>query len=922
MLDHTEVERYLALLAARQDLRELLQLDHYILGERLGEGGFSWVYKLINPGTGQGDLAFKIVSADTCKHANRSAFSNPRMLNTLRRELWLGHELALRPREHLVRFYGAEESVDGYQQPVFLYVMDCYKFSFRDFMEASYSFQEETALRLGIQICQALTALHTMDVIHRDVKAENIYIVPTEHGPKYVLGDFGNCRFLDEENMGSNTRIVSPGTSPQEQGSSSGRPEANWDTYALGATLYRYCNAGVPLETGAAGYRPPRNGSCALQQILAKAVSRRPEDRYQSARQMLYDLSRLAREQRSAVSGAAPRNTRPLLQQKPALDRTEPLSRQTKPLPRQAAEKTKEKQVQLPEAKKALPQRRRQRKPRRKAWFLLPAAALLLTAFFIHAPAGEWVSRQVDRIQAMTSGSGEDGDVAATMTASAYNLAYANSSGQFFPYGMVGYFATPQGLFQGSIHRVGGFQDGNYTEQSLLTDFVQINDDPALYINQVGEYLYYLGGMDGGDSVIRSMDLTNHRTRTVFRREGSIANLQATTGGLYFSVAGEGLYRVDLKGKAEDLLAAGNILSFFVLDNQLYYVACDEQFHPLELRQKDLSGGSEMVLYRLPAAEDGEGSSSALRFLCSDGDALYFEDFQQGVFRLDGSPELLPGIPAGITRLWALEDSLFYTATVSRGEILCRYDLEQQTLAWTLDLPSDLGGYFGIYPNTWYVVLCTTSGWYQLDPVAGEVLSLPLPAWSLVQQNVEVAEEYALEIREVTYDPAELTAGTQADLTVTVAYDCPQDVSCQLRVGINEDDGESYNIRAEQTVSASGECTFTIPVIPTLYEDGTVLQLYLSLLAEEGEEDGRTLATQTYALPVARLTEGIAVPQVVGYPQSQAVEELEALGLDFQVWWYEGDCEGEGDYLVAGQSIPAGTLVKPGAVVKLQLKDE
>ena len=65
--------------------------------------------------------------------------------------------------------------------------MDCYKLSFHDFMEASYSFQEETALRLGIQICQALCALHTMDVIHRDVKAENIYIVPTEQWPKYIL---------------------------------------------------------------------------------------------------------------------------------------------------------------------------------------------------------------------------------------------------------------------------------------------------------------------------------------------------------------------------------------------------------------------------------------------------------------------------------------------------------------------------------------------------------------------------------------------------------------------------------------------------------------------------------------------------------------------------------------------------------------
>ena len=120
MLDHTQIESYLSYLAARQDLRDLLQLDRYTIGERLGEGGFSWVYKLVNQDTGRGDLAFKIVSADTCKPYNRTAFSSPKMLNTLRREQWLGQELVARPREHLVRFYAAEELVDAYNRPVFL----------------------------------------------------------------------------------------------------------------------------------------------------------------------------------------------------------------------------------------------------------------------------------------------------------------------------------------------------------------------------------------------------------------------------------------------------------------------------------------------------------------------------------------------------------------------------------------------------------------------------------------------------------------------------------------------------------------------------------------------------------------------------------------------------------------------------------
>lgn len=927
MLDHTQIESYLSYLAARQDLRDLLQLDRYTIGERLGEGGFSWVYKLVNQDTGRGDLAFKIVSADTCKPYNRTAFSSPKMLNTLRREQWLGQELVARPREHLVRFYAAEELVDAYNRPVFLYVMDCYKLSFHDFMEASYSFQEETALRLGIQICQALCALHTMDVIHRDVKAENIYIVPTEQWPKYILGDFGNCRFLDEENPGTNTRIVSPGISPEEQGSSAGLPEPSWDTYALGATLYSYCNDRKPLDRST-GYQPPRHGSTALHQILEKALARHPEDRYRSARQMLYDLSRLTRSQHAQETDSGIRNTKPLPQ--PSPDR----KRETKPLPKKS-ENVPEKTASNAAAKK---KRRRSGRRRRHTslfkgwlWFLIPVILAAAISPLIGTPVyqhiAQYIGQQIHAIQEWFQSDPvePDPDAMAGEIIPGCNLVYANTIAQFLPYGYTGYFAREDGLYQATIYRTGGVQQDRYTEQTTFTDWTQINEDFILgALNQSGDYLYYLGVENNGDHAIYRVDLDSKKRKVLFTQENGITGLLATTDALYFTVQEEGLYRMGLDGKDAELLLPGVRPPFLLLDNQLYYVSYDENSSPQELRQRNLTDGSEQVIYRSQIREDGSYQTVAPRRICSDGTALYFADFLQGVFRLaNGALEQLPNIPAGVTRLWVMEDVLFYTISSDDGERLCQYDLEQMEVIHTQSLPNDLGGYLGIYPDIGTVILRTTNGWYQLDAEETAPQSLlPLQEEEANAQENHDGHQSMLDIRSVTYEGDSLSPGIQADLTLTIAYNCPENTNCLLRVGVSENSPQAYLTVGEQPVSGKGECTITVSALPTLYADGSPSQVYAGLLAEDGQQSGSTLTSQTYDLPVVQHTDGIAVPQVVGYTQSQAVQTLQASGLDFKVWWYEGDCEGEEEERVVYQSIPAGTRVQPGAIVKLQLQNQ
>lgn len=150
---------------------------------------------------------------------------------------------------------------------------------------------ERDVIGWGIQLCEVLEYLHsrTPPIIYRDMKPANIML--REDGTVRLI-DFGIAREY-KEGKTSDTKILGTrGYAAPEQFSHEAQTDARTDIYSLGVTLY-------VLVTGHAAskeayWRPIRQIdprlSEGLEHIIAKATQANPDDRYQTAADMRYDL--------------------------------------------------------------------------------------------------------------------------------------------------------------------------------------------------------------------------------------------------------------------------------------------------------------------------------------------------------------------------------------------------------------------------------------------------------------------------------------------------------------------------------------------------------------------------------------------------------------------------------------------------------
>ena len=91
--------------------------------------------------------------------------------------------------------------------------------------------------KIGIDICRALEICEQENIIHRDIKAENIFV--SAHGD-YKLGDFGIAKRM-ENVLISHTKKGTPSTmAPEVYRGDAYNSKA--DIYSLGMVLYRLCN--------------------------------------------------------------------------------------------------------------------------------------------------------------------------------------------------------------------------------------------------------------------------------------------------------------------------------------------------------------------------------------------------------------------------------------------------------------------------------------------------------------------------------------------------------------------------------------------------------------------------------------------------------------------------------------------------------
>ena len=161
------------------------------------------------------------------------------------------------------------------------------------------------AVHVILDIARALEHVHSRNVVHRDIKPDNIL---TTRSGIAKLADLGLAKRTDETSHLTATRQGFGTTHymPYEQAINARKADGRSDIYALGATLYHLLTGEVPfggenhlevVERKSRGYFTPAGTlnervPLMIDDILGRMMARNPRDRYQTASELIVDLER------------------------------------------------------------------------------------------------------------------------------------------------------------------------------------------------------------------------------------------------------------------------------------------------------------------------------------------------------------------------------------------------------------------------------------------------------------------------------------------------------------------------------------------------------------------------------------------------------------------------------------------------------
>ena len=167
----------------------------------------------------------------------------------------------------------------------------------RDRMKREHQLPIDEAVRLAIEVADALDFAHTHDVIHRDIKPENIL----QHDGHAIVADFGIARAMrrsaGEWTTSAGMAVGSPAYMSPEQASGDRQIDGRTDIYSLACVLYEMLT-GQPPFTGRSAHliiaarmtstarplRELRPGVPAeLESAVARALQRAPSERFATA---------------------------------------------------------------------------------------------------------------------------------------------------------------------------------------------------------------------------------------------------------------------------------------------------------------------------------------------------------------------------------------------------------------------------------------------------------------------------------------------------------------------------------------------------------------------------------------------------------------------------------------------------------------
>ena len=266
--------------------------DKYDILESLGQGGMSEAYKARDRQTGR-LVVLKIPFG--------SLIGDPATFSRYQRELEIGKRLHHPNIQQLIADGRLDDGVAPY---LVLEFVD--GTLLRDYLREHAPLSVEDAIRITVQLANALEYCHGHGVVHRDLKPENILI---EDDGTVKLVDFGiallqGARRLTFRRLTSGFGTPDYMAPEQVQGD---RGDARTDLYALGVMLYEMLTGEVPYQgdsplavmsqrvtTDAPLLRVKRPDLPAqLEAVVWRALRREPTERYASMADLRHDLEHL-----------------------------------------------------------------------------------------------------------------------------------------------------------------------------------------------------------------------------------------------------------------------------------------------------------------------------------------------------------------------------------------------------------------------------------------------------------------------------------------------------------------------------------------------------------------------------------------------------------------------------------------------------
>jgi tetratricopeptide (TPR) repeat protein/predicted Ser/Thr protein kinase len=262
-----------------------------VLGQRyeiisvLGRGGMGAVYKARDREVDR-VVALKVIRPDLA--------GNSAMLERFKQELVLSHQVT---HKNVVRIYDLGEA-DGVKFITMEYIEGS---DLRSIIIEKKRFSPVEAVEIMLQVCRALEAVHTVGVIHRDLKPQNIM---RDTQGRVVVMDFGLARLIESNGMTQTGALVGTMEYMSPEQALGGSLDQRSDLFTLGLIFYELLTGKMPFAADSAlaslikrtqerAIPVSQHDSSiptSLTNLVAKCMERDPKQRYQSSADLLNDL--------------------------------------------------------------------------------------------------------------------------------------------------------------------------------------------------------------------------------------------------------------------------------------------------------------------------------------------------------------------------------------------------------------------------------------------------------------------------------------------------------------------------------------------------------------------------------------------------------------------------------------------------------